>query len=153
HNDEVGAEPLTYCTSFLSLRRFVEERHGAGSFQKVREGLARQHRIELPPIIAPGAWYPTRAFALGLDVARNLWASPMFHEQFGAKAAEYEINLVYRVILRFTSPTWMLEQGTSVWNKAHNTGKWTIESKSGWMRGTLRDFGLVHAGYCRSLCA
>lgn len=147
------AEPLTFCTSFLSLRRFVEETYGAGAFQKVREGLARTHHIELPAIIAPGAWYPTQAFASGLDVGRQIFGPPGFHEMFGAKAAEYEIHWVYRPLLRFKSPLWMLEQGATVWRKAHNTGTWTIESKDRWMRGSLRDFGLVHAGYCRSLCA
>jgi hypothetical protein len=142
---------LTFCTSFLSRRRYVEERYGAGSFQKVRDGLVARHGIELPPIIAPGGWYPSRAFAFGLDIARNQWGAPRFHEDFGRKAAEYEIHWVYRVILKFTSPLWLLEQGTAVWNKSHDTGSWTIEGRDGWLRGTLRDFGLVHSGYCRSL--
>jgi len=112
-----------------------------------------RYRIELPPIIAPGAWYPSRAFASGMDVARHEFQAPGFHDLFGAKAAEYELHWVYRPLLRFTTPVWLIEQGANVWRKAHDTGTWTIESRAGWVRGTLKDFGLVHAGSCRSLTA
>ena len=149
----MGAEPLTASTSFLSLRRFVDERKGAGAFQKVRERLALQHGVELPAIVAPTRWYPTRSFVLALDVARQVVGQPLFLEQFGARSCDYEVKLAYRVLLRFTSPAWALEQGTNMWNKAHDTGRWTMESKSGWIRGTLRDFGVTHAGFCKALCA
>ena len=141
---------MTASTSFLSLRRFVEERHGAGAFSRVREALAQQHQIEVPTLAA-GKWYPTRAFAMGLDVARHLFGPASFHEDFGVAAAEYEIHWSYRFVLRFASPVWMLEQGSRVWRKAHTTGKWTIEGGEGKLCGTLREFGIVHAGYCRSL--
>ncbi len=149
----MGAEPLTAATSFLSLRRFVEERYGQGSFQRIREALSARHNFRLPPIITAGSWYPSRAFALGMDEARHQFKAPEFHEAFGAKAAEYELHWVYRPILRFTTPVWLIEQSADVWKKAHDTGAWSIESRPSWVRGTLKDFGLVHTGYCRSLTA
>ena len=58
---------------------------------------------------------------------------------------------VHRVALRFTSPLWMLERGRDYWKRAHNTGRWEAEGRTGWIRGTLYDFGVVDAGYCASL--
>ena len=80
-------------------------------------------------------------------------APPDFHERFGAAAAEYEVSWVHRIALRFTSPQWLLERGADYWSRAHSTGRWEIEGRKGWMRGTLHDFGVVDAGYCDSLRA
>lgn len=38
----------------LSLRQFVAETYGAGSFARVREALRKQHDIVLPPSIVLG---------------------------------------------------------------------------------------------------
>jgi hypothetical protein len=147
------AESLTFCTSFLSLRQYVEQKQGAGSFKRVRAALAAEHGIELPAVITPGSWLPTLHFTTGMNVARTLFGPPNFHELFGAAAAEYELRWVHRVILRFTSPLWMLERADEVWNKAHTTGRWEIAGSAAQrtMRGTLYDFGVVDKGYCDSL--
>jgi hypothetical protein len=147
----VTEEPLTFCTSLLSLRQFVGEQQGKDAFKQVRQRLHRDHDIELPPVIAPGTWWPTRWFTDGMNVAKQLFGPDDFHEKFGWAAAEYEVNWVHRAVLRFTSPMFLMERGADVWRKAHSTGSWTIEGGPLWLRGELRDFGVVDAGYCDSL--
>jgi hypothetical protein len=142
---------MTFATSLLSLRRYVETTHGAGSFKVVREALHDKHAITLHPILAP-AWYPTLWFLRGLDEARARFGPDDFYERFGHAAAEYEIHWIFRFALRLTSPFWLIERGAKEWPKAHDTGRWEV-AKAGdrGLRGTLFDFGIVHEGQCRSL--
>jgi hypothetical protein len=146
-----AALPQTFCTSFLSLRQYVEEHHGQGSFKKLRDGLKSQFQIDLPPVIAPGSWLPTAWYVTALGLGRDLFGPPDFCERFGRKAAEYELKWVHRVILRFTSPLWLLERGRDVWDRSHDTGRWEIVSKDRWMRGQLFDFAGSSIPYCASL--
>jgi hypothetical protein len=146
-----GEPPKTFCTSFLSLRQFVEETAGAGSFKTLREALKQRVQIDLPPVIAPGSWLPTDWFVKGLELGTELFGPPDFAERFGRKAAEYELKWVHRVVLRFTSPVWLLERGRDVWARSHTTGRWEIESKDRWLRGRLYDFAGSSLAYCASL--
>lgn len=146
-----AAVPQTFCTSFLSVRQYVEETHGAGSFKQLREGLKMEHGIELPPVIAPGSWLPTAWFVKSLELGTELFGPPDFPERFGRKAAEYELKWVHRLVLRFTSPMWLLERGRDVWDRSHDTGRWEIVGKGNWMSGTLYDFAGASLAYCASL--
>ncbi len=145
------AEPLSYTTALQSARQFVIERHGADGWARVCTTLRERHDITLPPELETGKWLPTKWFVTALNVGRELFGPPDFHEQFGRAAAEYEMSWMHRAALRFTSPLWLLERGAGHWKRAHTTGHWKIEGRKGWLRGTLRDFGIVDAGYCDSL--
>ncbi len=153
HDGGVPTEPLTYMTSFQSTRQYVIEEHGEAAWSRLRDALREQRGITLPSEFETGGWLPTVWFTTALDVGRELFGPPDFHEKFGAAAAEYEMSWMHRVALRFTSPLWLLEHGAAYWRRAHNTGRWDVEGRKGWMRGTLHDFGVVDAGYCDSLRA
>lgn len=148
-------EPLTFCTSFLSLRKYVEDTHGSGAFKRVREELDKRHGLALPAVITPGSWLPTRAFAKGLGIGRELFGPDDFCARFGAAAAEYELKWVHRVVLRFTSPNWILERCEEVWRNSHTTGRWEIQGGGGkrYIKGALYDFGVVDKNCCDSLRA
>jgi hypothetical protein len=143
---------MTASTSLLSLRRYVEDTYGQGSFKAIRDALHDKHAITLPPVLAPAAWYPTTWFLRGMDEARARFGSDDFYERFGAAAAEYEIHWVFRFALRFTSPLWLVERGAKEWCRAHDTGRWEVSAVGDHgLRGTLYEFGIVHEGQCRSL--
>jgi hypothetical protein len=146
-------EPLSYITALQSTRQYILECHGDDGWGRVRDAMFERHRIPLPPEFEIGTWLPTLWFTTTLNVARDLFGPPDFHERFGAAAAEYEVSWMHRVALRFTSPLWLLERGAAYWRRAHSTGRWEIEGHKGWVRGTLRDFGVVDAAYCDSLRA
>ena len=149
----MGDEPLTYAAPLLSLRQFVNEHHGADGWQQLQGVLAQLHGIELPSVIGAHRWLPTRWFTASMNAGRDLFGPADFHLRFGAAAAEYEMSWVHRVALRFTSPLWLLERGAEYWGRAHDTGRWEVEGRTGFIRGTLRDFGIVDGGYCDSLRA
>jgi len=148
-----STEPLTYVTAFQSTRQYVLEQHGDDGWNKLRDALRERHDIALPPSFEANAWLPTREFVTALNVARDLFGPPNFHEKFGWAAAEYEVSWMHRIALRFTSPLWLLEHGKAYWQRAHSTGRWEVEGRKGWVRGTLHDFGVVDQGYCDSLRA
>jgi hypothetical protein len=147
----VSGEPLSYTTALQSARQFILERHGETGWNRVRDAVRAGHDIALPPGFETGTWLPTLWFTTTLNVGRDLFGPADFHEQFGAAAAEYEMSWMHRIALRFTSPLWLLERGAEYWKRAHSTGSWHAEGRKGWVRGTLRDFGVVDAGYCDSL--
>jgi hypothetical protein len=133
------------------LRQFVESEYGAGSFKKLREALVERHQIELPVVITPDSWLPTSHFVRGLEVARELWGPDDLYERFGRLAAEYELKWMHRIVLRFTSPIWLLEKSEAMWKKSHTTGHWKVSSKERWMRGELYDFAGSGTTYCPTL--
>jgi hypothetical protein len=149
-----SVEPLSSPAGFQSARQFIVERHGVTGWQIVRQTLAERHGFDLPDeITGGGRWLPTAWFLGALRVGRELFGPPDFHERFGWAAAEYEMSWVHRVALRFTSPMWLMEHGADYWRQMHNTGAWHTEGHKGWIRGTLRDFGVVDGEFCDSLRA
>lgn len=147
----VASEPLTYSTAFQSTRQFILERHGDDGWTRVREAMRERHEIALPPELHTGQWLPTRWFVTALNVGRDLFGPPDFHEQYGWAAAGYELSWMHRIALRFSTPLWLLERGGEYWRRAHSTGRWEVQGRRGWVRGELHDFGIVDAGYCDSL--
>jgi len=146
----VTQQALTFATAFLTLREYLDEHHGAGAFHRVRDGLAARG-LQLDPVIVPHRWYPTATLCTALDLARERYGPDDFYERYGRAAAERQVHLAFRFLLRFTTPAWLWQRGAGMWRRAHTTGVWNIESRGRWVRGTLSDFGVVHVGYCRML--
>lgn len=146
------AVPRTSVRPFLSLRHFLERKYGGGAWADVRRELAERHGLEVDLVLHPKGWYATEAFARALDLGRELYGPEDFYERFGEAAAEYEINMFSRFILRFTSPGWMVAHCNDVWPLSHDTGYWTCDrERPVHLKGTLHDFGFPHEGHCRSL--
>jgi hypothetical protein len=146
-------EPLSFVTAFQSTRQYVIEQHGEAGWNQLRDALRERYDIALPPTFEAGSGLPTLHFTTALNVARDLFGPPDFHEKFGRAGAEYEMSWMHRVALRFSSPLWLFEHGAAYWRRAHTTGRWEIEGRKGWLRGTLHDFGVVDAAYCTTLRA
>jgi hypothetical protein len=149
----VSEPSLSYATAFQSTRQFILERHGEAGWTHLREALSEQHGIALPEVPETGRWLPTLWFTTALNVGSELFGPADFHEQYGRASAEYELSWMHRIALRFTSPLWLYERGAAYWRRAHTTGSWEIDGRKGWVRGTLRDFGVVDGRYCDSLRA
>ena len=142
--------PLTSSKAFLSLREYIESQYQSGAFQRVRDTLASRG-LELDRVIKPNGWYPTATYAAALDVARDLFGPADFAERYGYASAEYELNFFLRFLLRFTSPTWILQRGADVWRRFHDSGTWEITGSAQRIRGVLQEFGVIHEGYCSLL--
>ena len=139
--------------SVLSLRTFLEKEHGAGDFDRVLDTLAATDAEALRGIVLPVKWYPLRTFLRVIHAAEELHGESDLWERYGAFAAEFEINAFQRFVLRFTSPTFVLERAGRMWRRFHDSGEWEVEGGDKWMRGKLRGFAVVDEKYCRLVAA
>lgn len=139
--------------SILALRNFIEQTQGPGAFERLVQSLPSAHADELSGIILPVNWYATEAFVAALHAAVRTFSMPDLWERYGAFAAEYEIHAFQKVILRFTSPMFFLDRAGRIWHRFHDSGEWEVEGGERSLRGTLRDFAVVDADFCRLLAA
>jgi hypothetical protein len=139
--------------SVLSYRTYLERLQGPGTFDKVLGRMAPEDAAPLRGIIMPVAWYPTVCFVHALHAGEAMLRDAEFYENYGAFAAEYEISAFQRFALKFTSPTYLLDRAGRMWHRFHDTGDWEVEGDRHRMKGTLRNFAIVDARYCRVVAA
>jgi hypothetical protein len=139
--------------SVLSLRTYLERMQGAGTFEKVLSRMAPEEAAPLRGILMPIAWYPTLSFVRALHAAEAMLHDAELYERYGSFAAEYEINAFQRFLLKFTSPTYLLDRAGRMWRRFHDSGEWQVEGDARKMKGTLRNFAVVDARYCRVVTA
>jgi hypothetical protein len=145
------AESQTAAASFLSIRRYIETTYGQGSFRRVRDIVAETHP-EFPQILTPGATYPTVWLFATIEAAHDLLGPEEFYESCGDAIVDYEVNVLFRFALKFSSPNWVFDRATEAWRKAHTTGSWVMAGRPGHLVARLVDFTTT-IGYCRLLGA
>jgi hypothetical protein len=143
-----GSEPRIAGTSMVSAREFIAKRLPAGAFEAAIAKLSPDDRRELSEIISPLHWYRLDTYLRFIDQVAETAKMPDLWPQMGTFAAELEINTFYKFILRFATPAWFLERGTRMWGRYHNTGTWKLEGGPRFVKGSLHDFGIPHAGMC-----
>jgi hypothetical protein len=137
----------------LSLQVFLRTAYGADAFARVLDRLQPEDAEPLRGILLPVNWYPTQSYIRALHESHALTGEPDFFERFGAFAADYQISAFRKFILRFASPTFFLDHTARLWARSHDTGRWDVEGEYKRVRGTLHDFAVVDADYCRLLVA
>jgi hypothetical protein len=150
---ESAARPHLAGSSVLALRVFLDERLGPQGFDRVLQGVPPHLSEPVAGILLPVNWYPTESYMAVLHAAAP-HVGPGFLDEFGEFAADYEITTFQRFLLRFTSPAAFVEHTGRLWPRFHNTGSWMVESLGKQqIRGTLRDFAVVDAAFCRVMVA
>jgi hypothetical protein len=139
--------------SVLSLQMYMQRTYGGEAYERLLDGLPNDEAAPLRGIILPVNWYPTTPYVRAIEIAHATHGDDDFAEQFGAFAAEYQINLFQKLLLRFASPVFFLDRAGRLWDRYHDTGRWEVEGGDKRMRGTLRDFAIVSPVYCRVLVA
>jgi hypothetical protein len=69
---------------------------------------------------------------------------------YGRFAAERDLTVLNRALLRLASPTFVIEKSTQYWRRFHSWGAWSVERDGRSFRGTLDGF-FVGADYCAAL--
>jgi hypothetical protein len=136
-------------SSVLALRTYLEQRHGDRAFERAVDHLPDDEGAAMRSIILPVNWYPVNAFLGVLHAAHATWGGEEFYEEYGAFAAEYEIATFQRWLLRFTTPAFLVDRAGRLWHRFHDSGEWDVEGSGNRLRGSLRSFCVVDAGYCR----
>lgn len=145
--------PRVSGASVLSLQVFLRRTYGSAVFDRCLERLPEADAAPMRGILMPVNWYATDPYVAALHVARDLTGDAEFFTRYGAFAADFQINAFRRVLLRFTSPAFFLDRAGRLWARSHDTGRWDVEGGNKRVRGTLRDFAVVDADYCKVLVA
>jgi len=140
-------------SSVLTLQVFLMRTYGASMFERCLWRIRAEDAERFAGIVLPVNWYPTQSYLAVLHAAQKLTGDVDFYERFGAFAADYQINAFHKLLLRFTSPIFFLDRAGRIWSRSHDTGSWEIEGGNKRVKGTLRDFAIVDADYCRVLVA
>ncbi len=135
--------------SVLCLQTFLAKTYGDEAYARVLESLPPGEASELRGIVLPVNWYPAKAFVDVLCAAHDVFGEPDVFERYGSFAAEFEINAFQKVLLRYTTPTYLVDRASRLWHRFHDT----VDVGRNRMRGTLRGFAVVDARYCRVLVA
>lgn len=145
--------PKVSGSSVLTAQVFLRRTYGDDTYEKALARVAPEAAGLFGGIVLPVNWYPTEGYLALLHAAHELTGDVDFFERFGAFAADYQINAFHKLLLRFTSPTFFLDRAGRLWSRSHDTGRWDVEGGDKRVRGTLHDFAVVDADYCRVLVA
>ena len=140
-------------TVFESTRMFTLETFGPEGVDRVLSELDAADRDVLQSVQAIG-WYPVEPVLHYLHALDRVFGNNDLAvcERAGRYSAGWSMNTVLKVFLRFRSPVWLVDRATSVWNRYHDTGRWSVESLSGErMLGELRDFAVRDPAFCARL--
>jgi hypothetical protein len=139
-------------SALVALQAFLDQKLGPQGYTRALRELPPDRSAPVGGILLPVSRYPTESYFALLHAAAPL-VGEGFCEEFGEFAAEFEIHSIWRIILHFTSPAAFVERSGRLWSRFHDSGTWTVESKDKRIRGTLRDFALVDAFFCRVMGA
>src|SRR5262245_34106192 len=137
--------PWTSGNSLLNLSTYLNEHYDTGAFARVLGELRVDQANALSGIILPQRHYPTEAYVAAVEVASSLYDPERLPEHYGEWAASFTIHGLFRFLLRFSEPTWVVARGTRIWRAFHSTGEWETEIAEGIFRGALSDFAIVSA--------
>lgn len=112
--------------SFVAVKRFVEQRD-ASKWVPILDSLLSADAELVRTALAMG-WYRTESYeSLIAAVDRELGDGKLgILGEFGRFQAEHDLNLFYRIVLRFWSPAVLIEKTAEMWGKYHDTGIWEV---------------------------
>jgi hypothetical protein len=116
--------------SFVAVKRFVEPRD-ASKWAPILDSLLPADAELVRSALAMG-WYRTESYeSLIATVDRALGDGKLgILGDFGRFQAEHDLNLFYRIVLRFWSPAVLIEKTAEMWGKYHDTGTWEVRRES-----------------------
>ena len=128
--------------SFSNARAWVEERFGGDAYDRVLARLGPDDAAEVRGSVAVG-WYD-----LGLH-SRLLRAidDELGHGdlalvgELGRWEAHRDFTIIYRIVLRFASPSIILQKMPDMWKRYYDEGDWEVVRDGNAATGRLRGWG------------
>jgi hypothetical protein len=140
-------------TVFESTRIYTEREFGKNGVERVLSSLPGDDRSLLAHVQAI-AWYPVEPvlrYHHALDRLHGLGDLSLCFEA-GRFSAGWSLNTVLKVFLRFRSPIWLVDKGTRIWTRYHDTGRWRISTPGpNQIIGELHDFAVRDDAFCARL--
>lgn len=140
-------------TVYISTRAFLEKRFGPQAGEQVLAKMPAGDR-ELLREVSPVAWYPVApilAFHRTLDREFGTGDQALCFEA-GRFSADWSLNTILKMFVRFRSPHWLVEKATSVWSRYHDSGHWSFDPpQERRLSGRLVDFAVRDEVFCTRL--
>jgi hypothetical protein len=140
-------------TVFASTRDFTERRFGASAFGQILEALPVADREILSSVTHMG-WYPVEPILRYHHALDRMFGRGDLElcTEAGRYSAEWAINSILKVYVRFRSPHWLVDRATSVWRHYHDTGHWEVGPKElNTLSGKISDFAVRDLAFCARL--
>lgn len=138
-----------------SARAFVVESASASAWDEVLDALPQDSGRQVRSSITVG-WYELGLYVRLLAAMEQVLGSsrPMLCEEYGAFAAEHDLNRLFRVLLRMANPAYVLEISGEYWGRFHDSGRFEVTRISPLRAQTrVSDWGAVDVRACRVLRA
>jgi hypothetical protein len=140
-------------TVFESTRMFTVTSYGEDAASRVLAELSQEDQDVLNHVQAIG-WYPVEPVLRYMHAMDRVLGSGdlSVSERAGHYSAGWSMNTVLKVFMRFRSPVWLIDKATSVWNRYHDTGRWTVTATGPErMVGELSEFQVRDPVFCARL--
>jgi hypothetical protein len=133
--------PRARGVSLDNMRAFVEERYGAGAWERVLASLPATDRTPLRAVTAVG-WYDvalqTRMLR-AMDTTLGVGDHRVLVEG-GRHNADRDLRGAQRLFLRLANPAYVLEKASDYWHRFYDSGSWHVVRESEGATGTLSHF-------------
>jgi hypothetical protein len=139
-------------TVYLTTQLFTEKTFGQQAVVRCLESLQPEERRVLESITAVG-WYPVEPILSFHRALESLYGTGdlTLCEKLGEFSAEWSVNTILKVFLKFKSPTWVLEKHNSVWTRYHDSGRWELTKIDHGVIGKLVAFEVADELFCARL--
>lgn len=140
--------------AYASTLAFIDARFGKDARPRVLDKLTDGDRGLVGGLILPIGWYPLAPFPRFLRVMdRELGRGDLeLATERGTWAAIHDMKTTHKLLLKFASPQWVIEKGTSIWKNFHDTGRWEVEREGDHgARAALINLGVVDEAMCATL--
>lgn len=140
-------------TVFESTRMFTEREFGFDAVERVLAELPEGDRAILKDVQAIG-WYPVEPVLRYHRALDKLYGKGDLAVcvRAGRFSAGWSLNTVLKVFLRFKSPSWLVDRSTRVWDRYHDTGRWTVTTPApNKFIGELVEFAVKDVSFCARL--
>ena len=119
--------PRTKGVSFSNARTWIDARFGAEAYERVLARLTPEEALDVRSSVAMG-WYELELHSRMLraidDVLGN--GDLTLLGEFGHWEAERDLTVIHRIVLRFASPSIILEKMPGMWKRYYDHGHWEI---------------------------
>jgi hypothetical protein len=142
-------------TIFASARLFTEREFGTDAVERVLQRLEPADADLLRGVTAVG-WYPVEPVLRYHHALEQLCGRPGSNfelcERLGTFSAEWAINSILKVFIRFKSPHFLMQKNATLWGRYHDSGRWeTPPEEPGRVGGRLYEFAVQDEAFCARL--
>jgi hypothetical protein len=113
----------------IHCRDFVVRYHGEDALKAIMAELSAEDAAVFGGLVIHGGWYPVGAWNRAVRaLVEGYYEDPDDGmRKLSGYISNADLNSVYRMVLRFGSPEFLVKRTTSLWNRYFDTGRFTAD--------------------------